>query len=294
MLSRIPSGNRVWRRVGLACLFLIPLEIAAAESARVEKSLDTTANPRVSLSNLRGRVVVKGWDRSQVHALCTTGSPKIEIDIEPMPSRGPSERVRFLVHAVDTQAGASEEDGDYSLDVPLNSMLDIRTPQGNVRVEQVQGDVHVSTVGAPVTVSETLGHLQVETVAGNIEIARSAGRVEVSSVNGNIHFLSPSSAEVHANTTSGKIVYEGGFAPNGSYDLATYSGDVDVVSPATASFELIAKTKGKVSNDFHMTPKQHTPSLSPYATGFFGTYHEGKATLDVRSFSGAIHIRQKL
>lgn len=293
MLTRSVMIKRVRQWVGLVGVLLIPLAVRAADSGRMEKSLDATANPRVSLSNFRGRVVVKGWDRSQVHALCATGSPKIELDVESMPSKGPTERVRFLTHAIDPQANANEEDGDYSLDVPLNSTLDIRTPQGSVRIERVQGDIHVSTVGAPVAVFDTQGHLQVESVAGNIEIVRSAGRVEVSSVNGDIHFLLPASREVRANTTSGRIVYEGSFVPNGGYDLATYSGDVDVISPATASFELIAKTKGRVSNDFRMTPKPHMPSISPYGTGFFGTYHEGKATVDVRSFSGAIHIRQK-
>jgi DUF4097 and DUF4098 domain-containing protein YvlB len=267
---------------------------AAEEPCRVEKSLDTTSNPRVSLTNLRGNVLVKGWDKSQVHALCTMASSNVEVDIEPTPPQGQAERVRFLAHTLDAQPNSKVETGDYSLDVPLNSILDIRVPQGSVRVERVQGDVHVSTVSAPVSVVDALGHLHVESVGGNIEIVRSSGRVEASSVNGDIRFTSPASSELRGNTSSGRIVYQGDFAPHGNYDLATYSGDVDVFCPATASFELTANSKGKVYNDFRMTPHQrHAPSKSPYYTSFFGTYHEGKATLEVRSYNGAIHIRRQ-
>jgi hypothetical protein len=273
-------------------LLVIPLGLCAGEEpARVEKSLDTTPNPRVSVSNLRGNVVVKGWDKSQVHALLTTASSKLEVDIEPTPPKGQADRVRFQTHALDAAANSNGESADYSLDVPLNSSLDIRDPQGSVRVEKVQGDVHVYTVAAPISVAEAFGHLQVESVGGNIEIVRASGRVEASSVNGDIRFTSPTSADLRGITSSGKIVYQGDFAPRGNYDLATYSGEVDVFCPATASFELTAKTKGKVDNDFSMTPNQrHRPSASPYYTSFFGTYHDGKATLDVRSYNGVIRI----
>jgi hypothetical protein len=267
---------------------------AAEEPGRVEKSLDTTSNPRVSVSNLRGNVVVKGWDKSQVHALLTTASSKLEVDIEPTPPKGQADRVRFLTHALDAPANSNGESADYSLDVPVNSTLDIRDPQGSVRVEKVQGDVHVYTVAAPISVTEASGHLQVESVGGNIEIVRASGRVEASSVNGDIRFTSPTSAELRGITSSGKIVYQGDFVPRGNYDLATYSGEVDVFCPATASFELTAKTKGKVDNDFRMTPDhRHTPPSSPYYTSFFGTYHEGKATLDVRSYNGVIRIHRQ-
>jgi hypothetical protein len=278
-----------------SCFLLLTSCLRAAEEpGRVEKTLDTTPNPRVSVSNLRGNVVVKGWDRSQIHALFTTTSPKLGVDIDPAPPKGQADRVRFQTETLNAPLNTNGESADYSLDVPLNSTLDIRDTQGSVRVEKVQGDVHVYSVAAPISVTEALGHLQVESVGGNIEIVRASGRVEASTVNGDIQFTSPASANLRGITSSGRIVYQGDFAPRGNYDLATYSGEVDVFCPATASFELTAKTKGKVDNDFRMTPNQRRPSPpSAYYTSFIGTYHEGKATLDVRSYNGAIHIRRQ-
>jgi DUF4097 and DUF4098 domain-containing protein YvlB len=266
---------------------------AAEEPGRVEKTLDTTPNPRVSVSNVRGNVVVKGWDKSQVHALFTATSSKVGVDIEPTPPKGQADRVRFQTETPNASMNTGES-ADYSLDVPMNSTLDIQDTQGSVRVEKVQGDVHVYSVAAPISVTEALGHLHVESVGGNIEIVRASGRVEASTVNGDIRFASLNSADLHGITTSGRIVYQGDFVPRGNYDLATYSGEVDVFCPATASFELRAKTKGKVENDFRMTSNERgARSASPYYTSFFGTYHEGKATLDVRSYNGAIHIHRQ-
>jgi hypothetical protein len=282
-------------RLVLIVLLVIPLGLwAAEEPGRVEKTLDTTSNPRVSVSNVRGNVVVKGWDKSQVHALFTTTSSKVGVDIEPTPPKGQADRVLFQTDTLGAPMSADGESADFSLDVPSNSTLDIRDTQGSVRVEKVQGDVHVYSVAAPISVAEALGHLHVESVGGNIEIVHASGRVEASTVNGDIRFTSPTSADLRGITSSGRIIYQGDFAPRGNYDLATYSGAVDVFCPATASFELAAKTKGKVDNDFRMIPNQRrVPSASPYYTSFVGTYHDGKATLDIRSYNGAIHIRRQ-
>ena len=298
MLNRRANGRPAEpyaARLILLALLVIPLGLwAAEEPGRVEKTLDTTPNPRVSVSNLRGNVVVKGWDKSQVHALFTATSSKVGVDIEPTPPKGQVERVRFQTETLNAPVNTNGESADYSLDVPLNSTLDIQDTQGSVRVEKVQGDVHVYSVAAPISVTEALGHLHVESVGGNIEIVRASGRVEVSTVNGDIRFISLNSADLRGFTTSGRIVYQGDFVPRGSYDLATYSGEVDVFCPATASFELRAKTKGKVDNDFRMTPgPRRAPSPPLPYTSSFGMYHEGKATLDVRSYNGAIHIRRQ-
>jgi hypothetical protein len=102
---------------------------AGEEPGRVERTLDTTPNPRVSVSNLRGNVVVKGWDKSQVHTLFTTTSSKVGLDIEPTPPKGQADRVLLQTETPNAPVNATGETADYSLDVPLNSTLDIRNTQ---------------------------------------------------------------------------------------------------------------------------------------------------------------------
>lgn len=283
-------AKRSWRSL---LLLLVPLGVLlAAGPLRLEKIFDTTANPRISLTNLTGQVVVKGWDKPQVHVVCTTASPRVEVDAEALPHTGPAEKIHFATHVLDPLVTAKDEAADYTLEIPLGASLEIRNRQGSVQIERLRGEAWVESVGGTITVTDVAGHLAVRSVGGNIEIIRPAGRVEASSITGDLRFVAPTSSKLRGNTTSGKIVYEGDFVSGSDYVLSDYSGDMDVICPASASFELNAKTlRGKLDNQFPLTPKRHSPS--PLASGYslLGTHNTGNATVELTSFSGNIRIR---
>src|SRR5437879_11200215 len=131
---------------------------------------------------------------------------------------------------------------DYSLDVPLGSSVEIRNPEGSVQIQTLQGEASVASVGGTIAVSDVAGHLDVRTIGGDIEMVRPSGRVEARSICGSLRLVSPTSSRVHATTTSGKIFYEGDFLPDGNYEMTDYSGDMEIVNPASASFELIDRS----------------------------------------------------
>ncbi len=276
-------------------LFLLPLgALTAAGPARMDKTFQTTPNPRISLTNLTGQVVVKGWERAQVHAVCTTSSPRVEVDTEPIPDNGPAEKIHFDTHVLDPLVTGKDQMADYSIEVPVGSSLEIRNRQGSVQIDNLQGDASVESVGAMISVREVAGHLAVRSVGGDIEIVRPSGRVEASSITGNIHIVWPTGSELRSNTTSGKIFYEGDFVSGGDYVLSSYSGDVNIFCPSSASFELNAKTvRGKLDSDCPITPKRHTPSLPFSGNSLLGTHNTGNATVELTSFSGSIRIRQQ-
>ena len=275
---------------------LLPLGLlGAAGPSRVERTIETSANPFISLSNVTGRVTVKGWDRTQVHAVSTTASPRVEVDIEALPPRGQADRIVFTTHILDPQM-TGDKTVDYSLDVPLGSSVEIRNPEGSVQIQTLQGEASVVSVGGTVAVSDVAGHLDVRTIGGDIEMVRPSGRVEARSICGSLRLVSPTSSRVQATTTSGKIFYEGDFLPDGNYELSGYSGDMEVVTPASASFELSARSvRGKVITDqgISFTPKRHNAFRPPSgASSFFGTHNEGKANVDLHSFNGTIRVRR--
>ena len=41
----------------------------------LEKTFDTTREPRISLNNMKGHVLVRGWDKAQVHVRLHGGFP---------------------------------------------------------------------------------------------------------------------------------------------------------------------------------------------------------------------------
>lgn len=293
--SAEPPRHRVaWRALPLIVAPLVLL--LAASVARMEKMLvfQTSSSPRITLSNFSGQVIVKGWDKSQVRATCTTGSSQVKVDAEPVPASGAAEKIHFETSFVDPMVTGQDEVADYRLDVPMESNLEIRNRQGHVQLESLSGDSWVESVGGSIRVVDAAGHLAVRTVGGNIEIIRPSGRVEASSITGNLRFVAPTSSKLRGNTTSGKIVYEGDFVSGGDYVLSEYSGEMEIFCPPAASFELNAKSvRGRVVTDPELTlvPRHRGPYLPSGATSLFGTRNTGAATVELTSFSGNIHIR---
>ena len=266
--------------------------IWAAGDGRLEKTFDTTREPRISLNNLKGQILVRGWEKAQVHVVYTVASPRVEVDSEILPDTGPAEKIRFDTHLLDPALPADEQMADYTLDVPVGATLEIRNPQGKIRVEGMQADATVQSVGGDISVRDYSGHLSVHSVAGDIEVIRPSGNVDAYSITGNLHFVSPTTTRLHGSTTSGRILYEGDFADRGDYILSAYSGDVDIVCPPTASYELSAKTlKGKVINTMPMTHRRESASPRGASNSLLGTRNAGKATVELTSFSGSIHIK---
>jgi DUF4097 and DUF4098 domain-containing protein YvlB len=275
-------------------LLLLPMgAMMGADAARTEKTLKTTPTPRISLNNLTGQVVIKGWSRTQVHSVCTTSSPAVEVDISALPTdSGPAEKIHFDTHVLDPLATGKGQSADYEMEVPFGSSLEVTNRQGGVVIENLQGEASVECVGSTISVRDVAGHLAVRSVGGDIEVLRPSGRVEASSITGNLHFVSATGAKLRGITTSGKVLYEGDLASGGDYELSSYSGDIDIICPPSASFELSAKTlRGKVDNGLALIPKRHSPSAAFPGESLLGLHNTGNATVLLQSFSGSIRIR---
>ena len=285
-----PSLKKSWK---ILIAFLVPAAVAwAAGNARLEKTYETNGNPRVSISNLSGHVVVRGWDKSQVHVAYTVGSPHVEVDTEVLPPTGPADKIRFSTHVLDPLATGPDQNADYTLDVPVGTSLEIRNPQGIVQVENLQSDAALESVGGNIEVTDFSGHLSVKSVGGDIKIIRPSGNVEAYSITGNLHFVSPMTSKLRGSTTSGQILYEGDFLDGGDYVLSEYSGNMEVVCPSSASYELSAKTvRGKILNTLPIQPRRRYASPLASSNSLLGTHNTGSATVELTSFSGTIRIR---
>ena len=279
----------------MAALILLPAgTLFAAENAgRVEKTFRAVPNARVSISNpTGGTVTVRGWDQSVVHAVYSTASPKAEIEVEQVPPSGEAEKVHFSTHVVDAQAAPGEKSARYEIEVPVGSSIVIYNPEGSVTVERISGDEDIESVNGKVAVSDSSGHVSVRSLNGDINFARPSGRVEAISVMGSLLFTASTSANVRAQTQSGRIDFDGDFEPTGDYVMKSWRGDMDIVCSPSDSFEVRARTvSGKVDNQFHLNRRGHT---TPGQAGeAFGYQNRGDATVDLKSYSGTIHVRPR-
>lgn len=279
----------------LSCMVLSGLLIAARGDCS-EKTFEADPNLLITLTNLSGQVVVRGWEKPQVHAVYEVMSPHVEVDTEVLPAgRAAADKIHFATHVLDPLVTGKDQTADYSLDVPVGASLEIRNPQGNVLIGKLQGgDVTVESVSGAIVVSDFGGHLFLRSVGGNIDIIRPSGRVEAYSITGSLHFAFPTTSKLRGSTTSGRILFEGDFTDGGEYSLSAYSGDIDVFCPPSASFELNAKTvRGKLDNEMPMKIRHRQATPLSSSNSLLGTHNTGRATLNLTSFSGKIRVRQR-
>jgi DUF4097 and DUF4098 domain-containing protein YvlB len=279
---------------GLAAALLLPMGtlLAADNGTRVEKSFPAEPNARIRILNpWGGTITVRGWDRAQVHAVYSTSSPKAEIDVDQTPATGEAEKIHFATRALDSQAATQEKAATYELDVPAGSSVEIHNPQGSVTVEKIGGDEDIESVNGKVAVNDASGHVFINTVNGDIDFARPSGRVEVTTVTGNLHFIASTSPKIRAQTQTGRIDFDGEFVPTGEYVMKTWRGDMDIVCSQSDSFELNARSiNSRVDNQFHLNHKGHTTAPPGEA---FGDQGQGDATVNLKSYSGTIHVRPR-
>ncbi len=284
--------NRMRRIAIVPLLFVVPAAAWASGSLRRTDTFVTIANPDINLNNLVGVVVVRGWTEARVRAAYTMASPHIEIDATPIPDSGQVQRIELATHLLDPALQGARARVDYTIDAPFGSSLEIRNPQGVVRIEKLNGDAWVASVGGNIFVSDSSGRVVARSIGGQIQIIRASGYVEVSSVTGDLRFVSPTTSRIRARTSSGNIVYQGNLVPAADYVMETYSGDIDFMCPPASSFELKARSvEGKVFHELKLNRKNHHHSVFYYGNALYGTHNDGAATLELTSFRGNIYLR---
>jgi DUF4097 and DUF4098 domain-containing protein YvlB len=278
----------VWTMSGLFLLTAAP----AIDAHRLEKSFNVTDRPVVTVRNDNGKITIRSWQKHEVRVVADHASGKVEVDAD---QRG--NRVDISTHVL-TQSVTSEElKADYEISVPEETELQIKNDAGNVVVVRVSGDMTFETVLADVSLEEVAGYLVVKTVSGSLLCVRCAGRIEVNSISGNLRLIQPLSPNVHAQTYSGSIFFDGDFLPGGSYVLKNHRGPIEVTYTDSDSFDLRATSiYGKVDRDLSLTlkpPKRGQRTAPGVSNSLFGTFNSGAARVELTSFSGTISIRKR-
>jgi DUF4097 and DUF4098 domain-containing protein YvlB len=264
--------------------------VSMAASDRFEKRFFTNSNPQVILTNDNGTVLVRGVSRNEVHVVATKRSTNLEIDTEAL-----GNRVRLDTHWFDPNMRPAERTVDYILEIPERTALEIHNVSGRVRVDDLKGNVNIDALNSSIELSGIEGTMMLRSVSGGMSISRSSGRIEANSISGDLQFVDLQSQSIDASTASGNISYAGTFCDNGRIALSNYSGSIDVLTPADASFELDARSvRGSVQSEIPMKSRPHY-NFNPtnMKQSLLGIFNDGAASVHLSSFSGRIRIRKK-
>ena len=276
-----------------AGLFLWPAAAVAA-GQHIEKHFSVQGRPVVAIHNVaNGRIEVKSWKNPEVVITGTRSSDKVAVDMEQA-----GDRIDVTSSIVDSSAQPLELETNLQLTVPEETELQLTTQTGLIYVEQVMGDMKLESVAGDVHLKEVSGYIIVRTTGGSLVCTQCAGKLEFSSISGNAQILQPGLTNVNLLTTTGNILFDGDFVRTGLYTMKSGKGLVEVRFSGNDSFDLKAQTTmGTVDNQAaaFLRPDSHGVKhiASKFTKGFFGTFGQGLAKVELSSYSGTIRILKR-
>lgn len=247
-------------RFTAALAVLLPL--AAQAATRVDERHPLAAGGRVEVSNIAGKVTVRGWDRNEV---ALTGSMADGLRLQQDKS---TNRVRWEViyPRNGNNGGATLE-----LRVPRSVEVQLGTVSADIDVAEVDlRRLQANAVSGDVSAAGRTAEASLSTVSGDIRAQVQSQRMALRAVSGSIQAGGGMGGEVTAETVSGSIrldtaqvqrlaaeaisgnltVAASGLAPGGKVTLQTVSGSIALRLPAKVSAQLAVKTfSGDIQSD---------------------------------------------
>ena len=272
---------------------LLLASLASAQTRRVERHFTVDGNPVVTVQNSTGRIQVRAWDKHEVmiSAQASAGNPDFA-------SEQAGNRIEIVTRPMATRPGAEPVKTEYEITVPADTQLQVRTDSGNVTVDSVHGDMSFDTVAGDLALQDVDGYMMIKSIGGSLVCTRCSGRLDATSISGNFQLVQPVMDNVRVQTSSGNILFDGGFQASGIYVLKNYSGTIEVRFSKDDSFDVSATSfYGNVVNQAPITPDKHKMRTPQYNTGMakslFGSIGDGRAKVELYSFSGTIKILKR-
>lgn len=286
-------------------------------AGKSEETLVSMPTVIVSFCGGTSDVTVRGWDRNEVRARVETGET-VKLKAYTESKTAPASRIEVSIPSVLNHYGPGmcRSTADLQLDVPRGAIVELRTNEGDVdveniarlRAESLNGSfslrnitkgIDATSFNGDVTIERSRGSLNLRSISGTVEVRDSASGesgdgLVASSVSGEIALSNCGFAQVRANSVTGDLMWNGPLSTWGKYDLATTNGDITMVLPADSSFRVSARVaaQGRVDTQFALKSEGDT-SFRKLAEEVTGTYGSGNSKLDLTTFNGTIRLRKK-
>jgi DUF4097 and DUF4098 domain-containing protein YvlB len=282
----------------------------------ISRTLRLGRNGTFDLQNISGDVVVTGGGNDvRIEATKRVRHPNesearallkaIEVRIE---ERNGNVEVRTDYPRRNWSGGV-----DYTVSLPREANVILRSISGDIRVSNVNGDLRAETTSGDVRATSVRRIRQAKTISGDVEITDSDGdevsgstisgavvarglkarSVDLQSISGDHRITDVEADRMYVRSVSGSIDFSGRLARAGRYEFQSHSGDVRVSPTESTGFTIEASTfSGNLQSDFPVTLQGSSPNrFGPGRRGpVRGSVGDGSAVLSMQSFSGNITI----
>ncbi len=195
----------------IAVALLAAAPVFAAEVTEIfDQTVSLSPGGTFDLSNVNGRVTIKGWDRNDVriHAVKSAKTKEALREVEVEVS-GSGDKVTVRTHLPKGRnVGGSVA---YEIQAPATAHIVANTVNGQLEIAQIKGNLDVKTVNGTLNVDQAASNTNAETVNGALTVRFAAvpesGDMKLSSVNGSVRLVLPMTAAgaFDAQTVNGSI-----------------------------------------------------------------------------------------
>ena len=273
------------------------------------------------ISNVAGNIQVSAGagERIEVEALKRAWAPNAEqakgrLSDAQIESFATGSRVELRVEYGERR-DARVIEIEFSVKVPPDTTVDLRTVSGDVRVTNVKGEVRVQGVNGNLALEGTSRLAAVKTVSGDITISNGGADaqlslstvngdllvqtlntrgLDVNTVNGNVRISGWSGDRAHIRTLDGDLDLQTSLLKGGRYEIESHSGSVNLSLPEQPGFELEAHTfSGRIRIDFPVKSEGPIRDNDRGPRSVRGTYGDGSSSLRLQTFSGNLTVTRR-
>jgi len=281
------------------CAALLLLPSLALAGTRVDERHTLASGGRIELSNVAGKVTVRGWDRNEVQL---TGSLGDGLQLRQEKS---ANRVRWEVEYPRRHTSGT---ATLVLNVPRASELLLSTVSADqhisgIDVRRLQAD----TVSGSLTAAGRSGDSKLNTVSGNVIAKLQTPRLDVNTVSGRIDAGGGVSGDIGAQTVSGRVGVDAGrvqrlavetvsgsidlstsgLAPGGRINVESVSASVNLRLPVKVSAQLSVNSfAGSINSDAGTVERPRYGPGSSLDTKLGG----GDGDIRIQSHSGSVRV----
>jgi hypothetical protein len=267
---------------------------------RQEKRFTVKGTPDVKLATFDGSIVIRGWDRDEVSVEIEKRGrdPQALDDIDIVTEQ------KGNAVAVEAREKGGDRKGSYHIgfgnmgksarlvaSVPTGTNLIVRTGDGSIRVEHVNGKVELRSADGSVVGRDLAGDVFAHTEDGSIRLEGVDGRCDVASDDGSIAVQGRLDV-LRVSTEDGSVVVKAlaGSTNAREWSLSTGDGSMVLYVPDSFGADVDAEARdGSVRFDDSLAFARNNDHGKNVLRGRLGA---GGPRLMMRSGDGSIRLRR--
>jgi hypothetical protein len=277
--------------IGLIAGTLAPGSATVAQADEVAKTFSVSGHAQVRVETDDGAVRVSTGDIKQVEVRVVYSGYKLDKDLRVSTTQN-GDAVEVVAKTSGTWGfhwGVNHARLRVEVHMPKDADLSVRTGDGSVEADSINGNVDVSTGDGSITVQGAKGNIRFHTGDGSIEARGLDGQVEASSGDGHVDVegrfdslnIKTGDGSVTARASAGSKVQSG-------WTIHTGDGSVDLEIPGDLRANIDASTHdGHISLGLPLTVEGTFSSSKIH-----GKLNGGGQSLTIQTGDGSIHLNK--